>query len=263
MGMGLLLLVAVLQGLTEFLPVSSSGHLVAAAELFDLGLAGRGREAFFVLLHGASLLAVLVGLAPTWLRLLRDGAWQRTLAIAVLGTLPAAVAGLGLRAAGATGLFESLGLVAAGWAVTALVLRSTRGRDGQADPFDGAFPMRLVLLVGAAQAFALVPGISRSGVTIAAALLLGTRRREAFELSFLLAIPAIGGALLLDAGELGHLPGSAAVGSLVLAFVAAFVVSLAALLVLRRVVERERLHVFAPYCALLAIATVVYLVLAK
>lgn len=259
MGIGLLLLVAIVQGLTEFLPVSSSGHLVAAAELFDLGLTGRGREAFFVLLHGASLLAVLIGLAPTWLRLLRGGAWKRTAGLALLGSVPAAAAGLGLRALGATGLFESLALVAAGWGVTAVVLRATRGRNGGTDPFHGTFPTALVLLVGAAQALALVPGISRSGATIAAALLLGTKRREAFELSFLLAIPAIGGALLLDAGELAHLPEAAGGLPLGLAFAAAFGVSLAALVLLRRVVERERLHVFAPYCALLAVATAVYL----
>jgi undecaprenyl-diphosphatase len=261
MGWALLLAIAVLQGLTEFLPVSSSGHLTVAAEVFDLGLWGRDREAFFVLLHGASLLAVLVGLAGAWRRHLARGAIARTLAIGVLGSLPAAAAGLGLRAVHAEGLFESLPLVGVAWLATAGLLWSTARTTGRAgvDVFTAdALPARIVLLVGVAQAVAIVPGISRSGATIAVALLLGVQRRVAFELSFLLAIPAIGGALLLDAGELTQVSATAGPGALAAAFALALVVSLAALKALGAVVERERLHGFAPYCALAGLATLVF-----
>ena len=258
--MGLLLLVAVVQGLTEFLPVSSSGHLTLASELFGLQVHGLEREALFVLLHGTSLLAILVGMRGAWLRLIRPPLLQRALPIALVGSIPAAAVGLGLRGLGVEGLFDALPIAGIGWLITTVLLLLTRkGQDeGWRWDSDGPLPWGRLLLVGCAQAMAIVPGISRSGSTIAAALLLGIERKTAFELSFLLAMPAIGGALLLDAPAMASLGSTWGPGTLAFVCVVGFATSLIALHMLRRIVERRQLHVFAPYCLLLGVATLIY-----
>lgn len=251
---------AVLQGVTEFLPVSSSGHLVLAAELIELPMTGAERESFFVLLHFASFLAVIVYMARDIGALLRGPERGRVIAAVGIGCIPAAIAGVLIKVSGQTGLFESAWIAGGAWLVTAALLWSLRrAPEATFGPFDAGFGRGagILLLIGLAQACALAPGISRSGATIAVAMLLGMRREEAFRFSFLMALPLILGAQVLDLEALGELSRVAAPASLAAAFAVCFAVSLACLWILARAVRGGRLQWFAPYCAAIGILTLV------
>ncbi len=199
----------VLQGLGEFLPISSSGHLIVVPWL--LGWPAHSL-AFDVALHLGTLLAVVFAFARDWWRLLVSflrGARRgrpfvepegRLLGLLALATLPGAVAGLLLDEWAETA-FRSPGLVAVALAVMGLVLLvADRGARGGHDVL--GVTTRHALAIGLAQAFAIVPGVSRSGATISMALLLGYRREEAARFSFLLATPIILGAAALKVPDL-------------------------------------------------------------
>ncbi len=258
-----ILALAILQALTEFLPVSSSGHLMALTELFGSNTSPQTREAFFVLLHSASLLAVVVVLWKDIVAIVRSPKrWRWALAV-LIACLPAGILGIALKVSGrAELLFDSLWVVAVGWLLTTVFLlasKQTRERRWSiTDP--GPLPVRALVLIGLAQALAVVPGVSRSGSTIATALLLGLQREESFKFSFLAALPLIAGAQLLELKNASALGTVATWTTLAAAFAVCFAVSIIALVVLRRVVTRDRLHWFAPYCLLAALATLGWLV---
>lgn len=195
------------QGLGEFLPISSSGHLVVVPWL--LGWAPHGLS-FDVALHLGTLAAVLYAFAGDWWRIARGtlaGLQRgnplaepegRLLARLAAASVPGAVAGLLLDEWAET-TFRSPALVAVTMAVLGLVLFVADRRAGsRPEPFS----TRDALLVGCAQALALLPGVSRSGATISMALLLGYRREESARFSFLLATPITFGAALLKVPEL-------------------------------------------------------------
>lgn len=211
-------LLAIVQGITEFLPVSSSAHLALAPWLFgwpDQGLT------FDIALHFGTLLAVLLYFFRDWLQILAQGFGiryapdpalrrnPRLLWLLLIGTIPVAIAGLALEDYVET-TFRTPYLIGAmliligllmGWADRAA--RQTK-RIGEVSAPDG-------LTIGAAQALAIVPGTSRSGITIIAGLFRGLDRETAARFSFLLSAPAIGGAAfkaLLDLiGQGGVEPG--------------------------------------------------------
>ena len=256
------ILLAIVQGLTEFLPVSSSGHLVLAGAALDLQSPGIMLE---VSLHFGTLLAILAVFGSDVAELARDG-WRglRMLAdgrreaipseaprfytcVALLvGTLPAALAGTMLDDF-IRPLFEGNLPACGGFLIlTGVVLLSTRLADQGEDRQTGVLKG---LGIGAAQALALLPGISRSGMTIAAGLHLNLERENAARFAFLLAIPAMLGAqaweLLGGAGS-----GLSVRGWMLLGLGAATsaAVGVAALLVLLPLVQRGKLHLFAYYC---------------
>lgn len=203
-GYGQAALLGAIQGLTEFLPVSSSAHLSLAPRL--LGFRDPGLT-FDVALHLGTLLAVVVFYREVWWKLLFGGARDprgeeaRTLGLLALSCVPAAVAGLFLEKA-AEEAFRDPRLTA--FCLIAfsgvMVWAEKKGRGGASWRDAGA---RAVLLVGCAQALALVPGVSRSGATMSAALLLGLARAEAAELSFLMSTPIVAGAAMLKLRHLG------------------------------------------------------------
>lgn len=247
-----------LQGTTEFLPVSSSGHLVVGQTLLGLEIPG---VQFEVAVHLATLISVFVVYRRRLIDLLygtlrRDRDALRYLGLLALATLPAGIVGIFFGDA-IERLFESPFVPATAFLVTGAILWSTRrvlGRDVWGSPTWG-----VALLIGFAQAFALVPGISRSGTTVAMALWLGVAAEEAAAFSFLMAIPAIAGAAVLQVPELASqglaLSGTAlAAGSIVAAVtgvlaIRAFVVLLA----------RKAFHRFAIYCWALGAAFLFYL----
>jgi len=204
----------ILQGLGEFLPISSSGHLIVVPWL--LGWPEHGLS-FDVALHVGTLAAVLYAFFDDWQRLLRAGIRgavagrpfadpdSRLLWLLALASVPGAVAGLLLEARAETA-FRSPALVAAAMALMGLVLLAAdRGARGTADA--RAVTLKDALLIGAAQALAIIPGVSRSGATISMGLLLGYRREEAARFSFLLATPIVVGAAALKSRHLfepGH-----------------------------------------------------------
>jgi len=191
-----IVILAVVQGVAEFLPISSSGHVVVIAALFDqLGQPLEDKISVNVVLHVGTLLAVLVFYWRRVLRLL--GQDRRVIGLLVVGTLPAVVVGLPLRWHFHQAL-ESPMLAGFMFLVTgALLLWGASIHSGSLDCRELQF--RHALAIGAFQALAILPGVSRSGATIVAGLACGLKRHEAAAFSFLLAIPAIGGAGLLEA----------------------------------------------------------------
>ncbi len=248
-------LLGCLQGLTEFLPVSSSGHL-ALAQLLMPGFQPPGLV-FEVALHLGTTAAVL---ALEWRRLwdaFRGGYLLRLVGLLAAATVATAAIALPLRHT-AERAFEQPLVVAAGLALTGvlllLVARVGGGRGGAAD-----MPWRAAALVGLAQGVAVMPGISRSGATIVMGLAGGLERRWAAEFSFLLSVPAILGAALVEGwahrealvAASSSLWWEAGVGAL-----AAAVMGGVALLAVRRLVLSGRLHLFAYYVLPLAALTV-------
>lgn len=188
------------QGATEFLPVSSSGHLVVSQELLDVEIPG---ILFEVAVHLATLLSILLvyrqrvtdlvvgcarGEADSW----------GYLGLLVIATIPAAVLGLFFEDA-ISAFFDDPAVVGFAFLATGTFLFSAR-RALARNPQDGP-TLRTALIMGVAQAFALVPGISRSGSTVVAGLWGGVAGREAAAFSFLMAIPAILGAAVLKLPE--------------------------------------------------------------
>ncbi len=253
-----ILLLAVVQGLTEFLPISSSGHLV----LLQHGLGAHAGDIFLdIVLHVGTLGSVLVIYRRDVRRLLRfDVPAVQYLFALFLGTLPAVVAGLLLK-----DWFESLfsDPRSAGFALllTGLILLSTRwprGRESQAlgEWYPVAPPLGRALLVGCAQALAIIPGVSRSGSTIAASLWLGLPRAEAARFSFLLSVPAIAGALVLNLLG-GAAPEGTAWIPLLIGAGVAFAAGLVAIRLTRLAVIQRHFWKFAFYCLALGLIVLV------
>jgi undecaprenyl-diphosphatase len=241
-----IIVLAVVQGLTEFLPVSSTGHLNVAEALLSRGATkdSVAQLALIVMLHVGTLLAVLM---VYWRRILRlVGADASLLGKLLVGTLPAGVVGLTIKKT-CPWLETQLLLTGAMFLVTAaLLLRSRRHLDG-ATPYEQV-SYRQALLIGCAQALSVLPGLSRSGTTIVAGLMVGLRRDAAATFSFLLSIPVIGGACLLQTVELLTEPVSGVpIMPMLVGVLVSFVVGVVALLWLLRWLEGGRLHHFAWY----------------
>ena len=268
------IILGIIQGLTEFLPVSSSGHLVLFQKLFGLKQA----ELFFdVGVHLGTLVAVIIvfrrevkkiitalvqlvshaGLKETILQKIESDSQLKMALLIVVGSIPTAILGfLFTGIAGrlfASGLITGLMLI-----VTGLLLwltRRTRASVNQAR--SDRLTIKNALIIGIVQGLAIIPGISRSGSTISIGLLLGIDREMAARYSFLLSIPAIIGAGLWSLkGGLSQTDLAIRV-TLLGAFTAALV-GYAALKSLLQVVKKGRLHVFAPYCWLVGILAIIF-----
>ncbi|MGN6497124.1 MAG: undecaprenyl-diphosphate phosphatase [Tsuneonella sp.] len=251
--MGLLLtaiLLGIVEGLTEFVPVSSTGHLILASELF--GYSASQWELFNVVIQLGAILAVVVQYWPTFwkegvnvLQLKPEG--LRFLRNILAGFLPSAVLGFILRGY-IYDLLESptvvaWALIAGGVAILAIERAVSPGEEAGVPDL----PLKQALGVGLAQCLALVPGVSRSGATIMGALAMGVGRKTAAEFSFFLAIPTMLGATVLTlADKHDQLAGGAGAGwaEVAAGFVVAFVV---ALVVIRAFVAYVSRHGFAPF----------------
>lgn len=252
-------LLGVVQGVTEFLPISSDGHLALAEILFRLE---NGGLTFNVMLHAGTLIATLIVLRAQVGRAVRAGtvalvqprsfftsSGGRDALVVLIASLPTALIGLLLRdpVERWTQSPIALGLGFLGTTVALVVAQFSRHGDREQPTARGA------LLIGLAQGLAVLPGLSRSGSTIAVAIWLGVRPERAFELSMLMSLPAVVGALLLEGRHAigGPFPGAPAlVGATV-----ALVTGVIALLLLRRVVIRGRFGWFAFWVGPLALAT--------
>lgn len=237
------------QGLTEFLPVSSSGHLVMARSL--MGDVPEGNVLFEAILHCGTLFAVLCVFRTEirgMLSCLRPGgepSYRRLLFWILLATLPTGLIGLFGKKLFYE-LFQSPRFAASMLYVTGALLwlseRMTREGVAMADMGPGRS-----LGVGIMQGIAITPGISRSGSTIAAGRLLGLRPEEAARFSFLISLPAVAGATLLEARHAETVPG-AQLGIYLLGAAVAFVSGLWSIRFLLRIVKGARLSWFAYYC---------------
>jgi undecaprenyl-diphosphatase len=248
---------AIVQGLTEFLPISSSGHLVLVPKIFgwtDQGLA------FDVAVHFGSLAAVLLFFRQDIAALLRGGVQvlgakvetiEARMAFGIaLGTIPAAIAGLLLAGWIENNLRSPAVIVVTLSAYAVLMLLADRYGKRSRSITD--VTIKDAVMIGVAQALALIPGTSRSGVTITAAMALGFERQDAARFSFLLAVPVI---LLASVYELGGLmlsEGPVAWGELALAAVISSIVAYLSIDFFMRFVSRIGLLPFAIYRLLLA-----------
>ena len=249
-------LLGLVQGLTEFLPVSSSGHLVLLQHFIGF----KGNNLLFdLLVHLATLLAVLIYFARDIASLLKlRGEGERRLVLYILvATVVTAFIGFTFRRP-LEALFYRPQMVVITLGLTGLILfvgeRFSHGRKPMT-----SFGLWGSAGVGLAQGMAIVPGISRSGTTVSAALLLGMDRSHAGRFSFLIAIPAIFGAFLLEARGLKALPHEA-IGPYLLGMGVAFVVGLGSIKLFLRAIVKRRLLWFSLYCwAVAAISLILFL----
>jgi len=249
------LIYGAVQGLTEFLPISSSGHLVIAQTIIGLNLKGIALE---VTLHVATLIAVLIFLRKRILGILKDAfsegrkrrlAWRVILAV-VVATVPSALVGVSLGGF-LERTFENIQIVGICLLITSamvLTIPFLPKKEGTIEEF----PWLGVVLVGTFQAMAILPGISRAGATIFIGVLMGLNRREAANFSFIISIPAIIGAALLQLPELTTGERAPAVG-LVIGAASALLFGLLALAVLYKTVHRGGFALFGLYALVVAI----------
>ncbi len=250
------LMLAVVQGITEWFPVSSSGHLALLELLF-----GYGEGLFFgVALHFGTLMAVFVYFGRDITNILRELLSLRFQTpngrlgvLLVIASIPAAISGFLLREI-ITQISGNMGMLALGFLITSIVLLVGSAAPRQAKRRLGIFG---ALLIGCMQVFSLFRGISRSGTTIAAGLLAGLPEKEAVKFSYLLSIPLIFGANLVSVGN-RTIP-----TELLWATLLTFVVSLCVMHFSFTYVlnKRENLRWIAGYVMLLAFGIFVYLVL--
>jgi undecaprenyl-diphosphatase len=246
------LLLGIIQGLTEFLPVSSSGHLVLFQQWLGESFSFQNEAvAFDLALHIGTLLPVIyfyraeVGrITESVVRFRRDESFDMALFV-VLATIPTGLMGILLEDVFQS-LFHSVRAVCIALLVTGSLLLSTRFFESGPDQPKRQLTWWVALVIGIAQGFAITPGISRSGTTIAVALLLGMDRAVAARFSFLLSIPAILGAAVLI-GKDGIPIDAGSAGPLVLGFLASMIVGYLALWMLVALVKRGGLYRFTYY----------------
>ncbi len=255
----------ILQGLTEFLPVSSSGHLVMGQHFFNMT---EPMLAFDISVHLGTLAAVIIifyrdikNMAASIFNRVEKKNDFRLFLLILAGSIPTAVLGLGLKKIEHL-IFSSVLLVGCMLILTGIVLWLTkRVPNMETDQDQGRaisnISFKSAVIIGTCQGVAVIPGISRSGSTIAAGLFAGLDRKTAGRFSFLLSIPAIMGAELLHLAGSLHDPISINSATL-FGTLAAFITGYAALLLLLRIVNKGKLHIFAPYCWLAGSFAIIY-----
>jgi undecaprenyl-diphosphatase len=240
------LVLGLVQGATEFLPVSSSGHLVIAQTVLGIEVDG---VLFEVAVHVATLVSILWVYRERVIELVSGVVAREKLALEYVGLLVVATIPAGLAGVFAKDqierLFEDPMAPGVALIVTGVILWSSRGPIKRAAVERPTWTAAVV--IGFAQAFALVPGISRSGSTVVAALWMGIYAKEAAAFSFLMAVPAIAGAAVLQIPDLtgGGGPGAAALLS---GGVMAALTGVLAIKTFLKMLDRNAFHLFAPYC---------------
>lgn len=270
------LIMGLLQGLTEYLPVSSSGHLTIASELF--GIDGESNMTFTIAVHVATVLSTLVILGSEIGKILKgmcnplsprslkgNGTFlnrlnpdQRYVLNILVSMIPIGIVGVFFKDQ-VEEIFGS-GLLVVGICLlltAALLTFSYLARPRQRENIS----LGHAFIIGLAQAVAVLPGLSRSGSTIATGLLLGNKKEKLAQFSFLMVIPPIFGEALLDV--LKMVKGEEATGGidtlpLIVGFVAAFISGCAACKWMIGIVKKGKLIYFAYYCAIVGVASIVY-----
>jgi undecaprenyl-diphosphatase len=272
------LVLGLLQGLTEWLPVSSSGHLAIAQYymgevpiFIDILLHFGTMLVLFVFfrkevrLVSRSALAAISDLAKGkgWEASVRSSADRRMAFCIVLALLPTAIIALFFRYGIGENIIENLAIVATGFAVTGALLLATalagRKRIGNADGRDlDGLETADALVVGTAQGIAFLPGFSRSGLTISTGLFRGLNGETAGRYSFLISLPAVLGAMILELPDAVALPGAELLMGLA-GMAVAMVVGYASLGALMHILKKGKITWFAPYCFVMCALTVAVL----
>ncbi len=242
------IILGIVQGLTEFFPVSSSGHLVIMQHI--LGITGQ-ELVTSVILHLGTVLALIIFFFKDIISLLRN------LRLCLLIIVVTAVTGI-IGIAGKDffeELFGSPKLVAIALVVTGIILITTKK---YMDAKRNSVGFKDAFILGITQGIAIIPGISRSGITISTLLFRKIDRETSFKFSFLAAIPAVLGAALLEYKDIGHIA-SADFINLACGFVFSLLAGLFSLRVLKLVLGKAKLHYFGYYCIFIAVVTLLFI----
>lgn len=259
------IILGIVQGLTEFIPVSSSAHLILAKKVMGLDqlMTAQQITAFDAVMQLGTLAAVIIYFLSDiisitfgfisgnllWLRGVKDQTARKGARLGwliILGTLPIATVGLAAKKIIEGNLTKSLYLIGASmlvWSLLMWLAEQVGNRRRELDHVD----WRDALFVGVAQVFALIPGSSRSGTTITAALFAGLNRETAARFSFLLSIPAIGASGLLEMKEAAHLLSSQSIAQLIVATVVSGVVGYLSIAFLLNYLRRNTTYAFILY----------------
>jgi undecaprenyl-diphosphatase len=260
------IILGIVQGLTEYLPVSSSGHLAIGSALF--GIEAEENLTFAVVVHIATVFSTLtilwsevVGLIKGFFKGLftwKMNSETRYMINIIISMIPIAIVGFFFKEQVEAIFTSGLLLVGCMLLLTAFLLSFSyyyRPREKE------TISMSDALIIGISQAIAVVPGLSRSGTTIATGLLLGNKKEQLAQFSFLMVIPPILGEALLDTitiAQGGDVLGGIPSASLIAGFVAAFVAGAIACKWMINIVKRGKLIYFAIYCAVVGLATVLF-----
>lgn len=262
------IILGLIQGLTEFLPVSSSGHLEIGKAI--MGLEANAPLGFTLLLHGATLLSTLVtlwreiwGLCTGFFKFGKSWEFSYVLKI-VVSMLPIALVGLLFRAQVEELFKGNLLLVGCMLLLTAVLLFLAyrlpgllRARRQAAAPAGGV-SYCAALLMGVGQAFAALPGLSRSGTTISLGLLGGLKQEEAARFSFLMVLPPIIGANILDLLDPSTSLQGLSLAALMAGFLTAFLSGYVACRLMLKVIRRKGFLGFSIYCAIVGAIAIIY-----
>lgn len=239
------IILGIIQGLTEFLPVSSSGHLVLAEHFLNVKSPG---VTFEVLIHFGTLLSVLIFFRKRIYTLVQAiytrtmVAERRIVLFLIIGTIPAGLAGILFKdwfeSTFSNPIQTSIELIITG--IILLIPRFVRLGEKHVSHWTA-------IVMGIGQAISILPGISRSGTTIVSGMLAGVKPSEAAEFSFLLSIPAIGGAILLEVRQMFNIPGALLL-PYSFATIVSFVFGLLSVYVVLATVKRGKFDYFAYYC---------------
>jgi undecaprenyl-diphosphatase len=245
------LILGIIQGITEWLPISSSGHLVIVQHFFKIDQP----LAFDVMLHLGSLLVILAIYRKDIVELIKgffnkEKSKQKIVFYLIIATIPAAIAGLLLNNY-IEKAFSSIKIVGITLIITAILVFISKYPKKK----ENKLTLKNTIIIGLFQAAALLPGLSRSGSTISSALFQGIKRKEAVKFSFLLAIPALAGAGLLKAKEIMAIsdPIPVTVG-----IIASILFGYFTLKFLINLVKKEKFHYFSWYCLLLGLITLYF-----
>ena len=249
-----IVVLSIIQGLTEWLPISSSGHLALAKEL----VSWQPPVVFYVFLHVSTLIVVIAFFRKTIIRMLHTlvhgdlkSEEGRLIIFIMLGSLPTAIIGFVFR-----GIFKSLfeNILAVGVAFLAtgfLLCSPVKIKDNKALSYVDS------LIIGVAQGVSITPGISRSGATISAGLLRRINRKTAFEFSFLLSIPAIIGATIMELQDVQSLITDVELLPLIIGFTVSMIVGYVSLKILQKIISKRQFHWFAVYCWILGAVIII------
>ncbi len=281
------LILGLIQGLTEFLPVSSSGHLEIFKQVLGLEFAGSSGLSVDIVVHAGSALAILIFfIREFFFKKSKDSETKKSrsaglfsvsfIGAVVIATLPALLAYKIFKEQIEAAFTGNLTVVAICLAITGLFLifvdyftkrmkKLPASENPEILPFmrlrfkESIFPWLQALLIGIFQAFALLPGISRSGSTIGCGLLMRINREQVVKFSFMLGFVAISGAVILKARDLSNLAGEVPILSMISLFFASLISSYFALQLILFVVRVQKLRYFGIYCVIISAITLIHI----
>lgn len=255
------LILGIVQGLTEFLPVSSSGHLEIMKYLLNDDSLAEQSMMTTVFLHFATALATMVIFRKDIIQILKglfvpepDQESRRFAMYIIISMVPAVIIGLGFEDLIESFFYKNIVLVSFMLLVTGALLLISEKIQSQQRQLDA----KRALIVGISQAIAILPGISRSGATIATSLILGIDKSAAARFSFLMVIPLIFGKMAKDILSGDLLQNIESISYLIVGFLSAFITGLIACQLMLHIVKKSKMSWFAYYCFVVGLSLIAY-----